>query len=127
MFSTKYKRRIRPENIENDSIYNIDAGRLDLTVNNGNSGGPLIKLTKWPKKDIVVGLISFKLLPKTAKTYKDNANYYDKRLKTINYGKNNDLKNIEISLKALYNNANTTSYGVSGAVSIDGLKERLFR
>ncbi|MDV7137357.1 serine protease [Maribacter sp. TH_r10] len=126
-FSTKYKRKVKRDNTGNDSIYRIDAGHLDLTINNGNSGGPLIKLNKWPKKDMVVGLISFKLLPKTAKTYSDNASYYDKRLKTLDYSKNNDLKNIEISLRALYNNANTTSYGVSGAVSIDGLKERLFQ
>lgn len=124
MFSTKYLRQIKPNYSKNDSTYTVDAARLDVTVNNGNSGGPLIRLGKNSKKDLVVGLISFKLNPNGNQFAEYSKAFYNWANDT-SITKTSEMKDIKLSLAFLYNAAANNSLGVSGAVPTDGLVELL--
>jgi len=121
MVSTKFKRKVNPENINGNKVYEIDAAFIDVTANNGNSGGPVIKLERNYRRDKVVGLVSFKLI-RNARAYTYNSEYYLNRYKKT---KNKDVRNIEMSLGLLFNAVVTSSFGVGGAVSIDGSVEKL--
>ncbi|MFS4466548.1 trypsin-like serine protease [Maribacter sp. 2210JD10-5] len=124
MFSTKYQKRVKPKYSRNDSIYEVEAARLDLTVNNGNSGGPLIRLGKSHKRDIVVGLISFKLNP-NGSTFGEYADLFYRWANDTLVTKTTEMKDVKLSLSYLYRAAANNSLGVSGAVTIDGLEQKL--
>jgi serine protease Do len=90
---------------------------LDLTINSGNSGGPILKIGETFEDDIVIGIASFNLNP-----YAHEANaIYEKALQ---YGY--VLSSYEaISLRGLaaFNGLSikNNSLGISGCISIDHL------
>ncbi len=127
ILSTKYIEDRNFTITENDSItiikkYKRDSAWMDITLNRGNSGGPVIKLGKTPAEDEVIGIASFILNPYgsiTEKIAKD-IKAYDKGQRTVDAGQ---YRGIGILSEAISNN----SIGVSGVISIDYLSELLRR
>jgi S1-C subfamily serine protease len=98
-------------------------GWMDMTINNGNSGGALIKVGRTPEEDRVVGIVDFKLAP-----------YADTTQKLINIL--NAVTTSEASVRLMGVDPNETSLlfakaiktmslGVSGCISIEYLKRVL--
>nr|WP_319997564.1 serine protease [uncultured Draconibacterium sp.] len=98
-----------------------DVAWLDLTMNKGNSGGPIIKFGNSPEEDRVIGIATFILNP-YAKSAKNISNYLPHR--------GIDLMSDGISqnqmLRVLYDAISNNSIGVSGCISID-YSSKLFR
>ncbi|MGN6567721.1 MAG: hypothetical protein ACTHJ0_07205, partial [Flavipsychrobacter sp.] len=97
-----------------------DLAWLDLTMNKGNSGGPIIKLGATPDKDNVIGIGTFVLNP-----YAANADYLaavsDKLIKS-GYDSRAAGYNIA-SIVSFFSKAITnSSIGVSGCISINHFK-----
>ncbi|WP_162793486.1 S1 family peptidase [Runella rosea] len=92
---------------------------LDLTMNRGNSGGPIIKLGSKPEDDYVIGIATFILNP-----YANEADNIANFIRLQN--PNSDLmingvksgKTTMLLAEAVANN----SIGISGVVSINHLK-----
>lgn len=57
---------------------------LDITLNIGNSGGPIIKLGSSPNEDIIVGYVDFGIPP--SGEYINNLKSYSQKLKENNPG-----------------------------------------
>lgn len=123
ILSTKWDdKNILTRNGKSDSAINRDVAWLDLTMNRGNSGGPIIKIGETSKDDKVIGIADFILNP-----------FGNAADELINYIKNNassggvSIQGIDFSKMALlfgsaiaYN-----SIGVSGCISIDYAKTLL--
>lgn len=97
-----------------------DLAWLDLTMNKGNSGGPIIELGATPDKDKVIGIGTFVLNP-----YAANADYLaavsDKLIKS-GYDSRAAGYNIA-SIVSFFSKAITnSSIGVSGCISINHFK-----
>ncbi|MBS1688622.1 MAG: trypsin-like peptidase domain-containing protein [Bacteroidetes bacterium] len=97
-----------------------DLAWLDLTMNKGNSGGPIIKWGDTPDKDEVIGIGTFVLNP-----YAANADYLaavsDKLIKS-GYDSRAAGYNIA-SIVSFFSKAITnSSIGVSGCISINHFK-----
>ncbi|GGD92050.1 S1 family peptidase [Maribacter cobaltidurans] len=122
--STKFiqTRSMKINGIEN--IETISAAYLDVTINGGNSGGPLIKYEKKSKKERVVGIIGFRKNPNSSKTLDKALNYIRKynELNTtddIKYKKEIDDK------KDVFYALSQNSVGIGGAYPINILKNIL--
>jgi len=121
VFSTKYE--ATKGLVEADGTkkpYNRKEAWVDLTLNSGNSGGPIILLGRKPKHDKVIGLATFLWNP--------YANQSAKISKMLNdYEKNHPNNDLNVNklfayvLEALSKN----SLGISGAVPIDGVYQKL--
>jgi hypothetical protein len=88
---------------------------LDLTINKGNSGGPIIKIGATPKDDIVVGIVNFLINP-----FGKNAEQLNAKLVSDNY--NLQLPtgvSITESMKLFSNAIIYSTNGISGCVSIN--------
>jgi len=94
---------------------------LDLTLNKGNSGGPIIKLGKTPEEDEVVGIADFLINP-----FGQNAQQLSDEL---NKGKMNIILPSGLSLTDAMKLFSTaiiySSNGISGCVSINHFLQAL--
>lgn len=103
-----------------DSLNQRNVAWLDLSMNKGNSGGPVFVMKDNPENDVVIGIASFNL---------NVLSQYAKQLKAIarNRGTNAILGGLDIKgfaeLTAISIEAN--SYGIGGLISIEYLKQKL--
>ena len=93
---------------------------LDLTMNKGNSGGPIIKLGVTPEDDRVIGIATFILNP-FANPAQQISNIYSNPSWDIQMGGVSTSKVNKLFADAIANN----SIGVSGCISIDHILEFL--
>jgi len=102
--------------------YSRTVAWLDLTMNKGNSGGPVIKLGKTPDEDEVIGIATFILNPfaNEAGQLAEFLSSGQMKMDMIMGGISNNKIN-ELYAKAIANN----SIGVSGCVSINHLLETM--
>lgn len=116
MLSTKYDENI----LVNGKNYKRDLMYLDLTVNKGNSGGALMVMGKTVKDDKVIGITTFIIIP------------YGQYIKEVNDFIDENSKRGSIAIQGLdylgyaklVNDAlSSNSIGISGAISIDCVKE----
>lgn len=97
-----------------------DAAMLDITLNKGNSGGPVILMKERPEEDIIIGIANFTMTPLSKQL--------NELVATIQKFPGNfvlmgvDFKNFSILIK---NSFEKTSVGIGGCISIDYLKEIL--
>jgi len=87
---------------------------LDLTMNKGNSGGPVIKLGATPGDDRVIGISSFILNP-YASTSEQIAQYLPRRSIDISGDGISQNQLMQVLFEAISKN----SIGVSGCIAID--------
>lgn len=93
---------------------------LDITMNNGNSGGPIVLMTKDPKGDRVIGIAEFNLNPFAKPSYE--LVQYVQGFPGTMVIMGVDFKEFSTFIaKALISN----SLGVGGCISIDYLKKNL--
>ena len=91
-----------------------DAAWADLTVNRGNSGGPVMKYSKFPKKDKVIGITSFLLNPYYEIGELGAKHYMDLYIKNNEKGL---TPNRQFSV--LFESMSYSSFGIGGVISID--------
>jgi S1-C subfamily serine protease len=120
ILSTKYKRQVPTFNKGERSLHNRDAAWLDMTLNAGNSGGPIIKMGRNAKKDVVVGIASFNLNP-----YAQRSQRFSRMYLNISKGLKPNQINSDRALGFLFESVAQNSLGISGAVTIDFLALRL--
>lgn len=122
LFSTKWTDTIERKvlNVVTDT-YTRKVAWLDLTMNKGNSGGPIIKLGKSPDEDRVIGIATFILNP-----YANEAALLSEYLTN---GRGIDIIANGVSsnkISALFARAiANNSIGVSGCISIEYINETL--
>jgi serine protease Do len=98
-----------------DTILQRNAAWLDLTMNRGNSGGPIIKLGRTESEDEVIGIASFIVNPLSEAA--EAALEYAKKPGGELVGKDGVSQS---SINELYANGMlNSSYGISGCISID--------
>lgn len=121
VFSTKYlhEREIDIKGKDTKTVF-YDAALLDITMNPGNSGGPLIKFGKSHKQDRVVGISSFILNPSAKKALDLIDKLENSRSDIISGG----VSSKEVA-SLVAEVARTNSIGVSGCISIGYAKEIL--
>ena len=114
MLSTKFTEPISIKlNSGKDTIFNRSAAWLDLTMNKGNSGGPVIKLGNTPAEDVVIGIATFIQSPFSRKA----ENFYRQSkesgwdIRSGNFSQTD--ANQLFALSTVY-----SSYGISGCVDI---------
>ncbi len=128
IFSTKWKDSIkwREPNAKNqlDTIqtFNREVAWMDLTLNRGNSGGPIILFGNNPKDDFVIGISSFILNPYAKPA--DEILIHNSRFRngggSVFDGISANKVNSLFAEAIAYN-----SIGISGCISIDYLKKTL--
>lgn len=92
---------------------------LDLTINKGNSGGPIIKLGKTANEDKVIGIANFSITKNGAIAEQLIKELNEKKIDVqINDGKGNLLHLTNI-LKIFAEAITYSSNGISGCVSIN--------
>lgn len=99
---------------------NREVAWLDITMNRGNSGGPIVLIGEEPKDDKIIGIASFGLNP-----FADSAEKLIKIVKT--FPGNVFLMGVDFKEFATLIGAAlaSNSLGVSGCVSIDYLRGKL--
>ena len=103
-----------------DSLVLREVAWLDITMNRGNSGGPVVKMGKTYKDDEVIGIATFILNP-SANAASQLVNYYSQPRSDINLdGVSSNAINL-LFAQAISNN----SIGVSGCISIKYLVNAL--
>ena len=134
--------------IGNKMIPKIDGTKteiawLDITMNQGNSGGPVVLVGKEPKDDRVVGIISFKPNP-SSQELQDLIDAFNRQQTGPSFSSLGGLPNFDslinpvgskrMSDEDLRKFANpvtsslqTSSLGIGACVSVDYLKSRLPR
>jgi serine protease Do len=114
-------------NILSKKTESRDASYLDLTMNKGNSGGPIIKLTDSIKTDVVVGIATFVKSPYNDKIQEINKKSNDIIASGSSFSFSNGKSNISTieTYKDLSAAFQYISVGISGCVSIEYLKEIL--
>ncbi len=121
LFSTKWSSQEYLQ-LENGVLrpFKREVAWVDLTLNKGNSGGPIIRMGKKPKKDLVVGLATFLWNPyaQTSTTLANKINEYENKVDSKALTTN---KVIAYVLEAVSKN----SLGLSGAVPSDGIYLKL--
>jgi len=121
ILSTKYKDTILGWNAHNDTfIHPRELAILDITLNHGNSGGPIIKLADKPENDEVIGIADFIITPygEDIKNVTEQSLNAGVNLQTFDAKGNVSMSlmgNIALISEALSN----SSVGISGCVSID--------
>ncbi len=120
LFSTKWVDTVKLTNQTESVTIHRNVAWLDLTLNPGNSGGPVILLGETVDDDRVIGIASFILNPyaRNAKALLVHAIESRKNIK-MSY---NGLNQIDINAllsEAIANN----SIGVSGCISIEYFKQ----
>jgi serine protease Do len=98
---------------------------LDLTINRGNSGGPIIKLGKDISDDKVIGIADFLITKNGPNAEKLITELNDKKIDVqINDGKGN-LINLIVIFKMFAEAIAYSSNGISGCVSINHFLQSL--
>ena len=99
---------------------NREVAWLDITMNRGNSGGPIVLIGEEPKDDKIIGIASFGLNP-----FADSAEKLIQIVKT--FPGNAILMGVDFKEFATLVGAAlaSNSLGVSGCVSIDYLRGKL--
>lgn len=120
ILSTKFKRDVPTVTLGKTTNFKKDAAWLDMTLNAGNSGGPIIKLGKNHKKDVVIGIASFNLNP-----YAQRSGFFSKVYLEVSKGLKPNQMNADRALGFLFESVAQNSLGISGAVTIDYLALRL--
>lgn len=126
MLSTKYQYEsgYSLEQIQISSV-KVNAAWLDMTMNRGNSGGPVLLMGKNYKKDKVIGMASFILNP-----YGEQSEYLAKYFTnpetkhTFPFFVNQDFSSTEL-FALITTSLAGNSLGVSACISIDYLQEGL--
>lgn len=123
LLSTKWTQH--KKSISNHENLNIprDVAWLDLTMNKGNSGGPIIKLGQNSEQDKVIGIADFILNPfarEASKIVKRSAKI-EKHGPIVSKQGISLGRSVEFISNAIINN----SIGVSGCISIDYVKDAL--
>ena len=97
-----------------------DAAWLDITMNVGNSGGPVLLLSEKPETDKVIGIATFGLNPfaKPAEELMGIVQGFPGNVAIMNV----DFKKFGTLVGSALR---TTSLGVNGCISIDYLKAKL--
>lgn len=90
---------------------------LDLTMNAGNSGGPIIRIGKTPSDDKVIGIATFILNPFAAES-KIISELSGKLTMDMQFGGISQVRVNQLLTEAISNN----SIGISGCISIDHFK-----
>jgi len=125
LFSTKWVDTVNVNSISTGKLidrYSRNVAWIDITLNRGNSGGPIIMLSESPEQDVVVGLSTFILNPYGNIAEKVSA-YYRQRYEQ----KNGTLIDHDKQMEILFDAISENSIGVSGTVSIDYLSSILQR
>lgn len=97
-----------------------DAAMLDITLNKGNSGGPVILMRDNPEEDMVIGIATFTMTPLS--------DHLKKLVAMIKTFPGNivimgvDFKTFSTLIKNSFEN---TSVGIGGCISIDYLNKIL--
>lgn len=106
----------------NNEKYKVNKIWLDLTINKGNSGGALVVLGETPEDDKVIGITSFIITP-YYKELQGLNNYIDEM------SKRGSVQIMGINFleyaKMINSTLNANSVGISGAISIDYIKEKI--
>lgn len=99
---------------------NRDAALLDITLNKGNSGGPVVLIGKTPEDDKVIGIATFTLTP----LYPALAQLADgvQRFPGDVHIMGVDFKQFSILIK---NSFEATSVGIGGCISVDYIKNHI--
>lgn len=102
------------DNVVKDKIPRNQA-LLDLTLNKGNSGGPIIKRGEFPNPDVVVGIADFIITPAGVSIQELN--------QLTSYNDGSEVTVIGIpqkgSMRAISETLLNISVGISGCVSIN--------
>ena len=113
--STKYNEE-RSATIPQKRNFISNHAYLDLTLNTGNSGGPIIKWNKNTKKELVIGIATHAVQPLNETT--------SHIMKLLNeYEKSNGSSDREKIFKHLFTGMLMDSYGIGIATSIDYLNQ----
>lgn len=91
-----------------------DVAWLDLTMNRGNSGGPIVKMQSNSDDDLVIGIATFILNPYAAEAEKAAYNSISGGI-DIRGSSFSSAETFALLTTAIANN----SIGVSGCISID--------
>lgn len=114
ILSTKWKQKNaflingKPDSLEREVAW------LDMTMNKGNSGGPIIKIGSSPQDDRVIGIATFILNPFANPAQQLVNIYANPRSDVLLGGVSTNAVN-KLFANAIANN----SIGVSGCISID--------
>jgi serine protease Do len=120
ILSTKYTDTIQI--IENGTTIKIPRKQalIDLTMNRGNSGGPIIKIGKTLSQDTVIGIADFIISSGSGlePLFELVKNTKDMGLADVNPDKKSGL-NLKYALQILTGSAMRSTNGVSGCISLD--------
>jgi hypothetical protein len=99
---------------------NRDVALLDVTLNKGNSGGPVVLLGMEPKDDKVIGIANFTLSPLSPPLTKlvETAQAFPGNVIIMGV----DFKQFSFLIK---NTFEATSVGIGGCVSVDYLRSKI--
>lgn len=115
IMSTKWTDKIK---LQDNTEINREVSWLDLTMNKGNSGGPILKIGNT--EDEVIGIATFILNP-YANTSQELSKLSDNLGIDIQFGGISQVKVNKLFADAVTNN----SIGISGCVSINHIKSVL--
>lgn len=115
ILSTKWTDKVK---LQDGTEINREVSWLDLTMNKGNSGGPILKI--GTTEDEVIGIATFILNP-FANTSQELSNLSENLGVDIAFGGISQVKVNKLFADAVVNN----SIGISGSVSINHIKSVL--
>lgn len=115
ILSTKWTDKVK---LQDGTEINREVSWLDLTMNKGNSGGPILKI--GTTEDEVIGIATFILNP-FANTSQELSNLSENLGVDIAFGGISQVKVNKLFADAVVNN----SIGISGCVSINHIKSVL--
>ncbi|MGI8582548.1 MAG: S1 family peptidase [Chitinophagaceae bacterium] len=97
----------------------LSVALLDLTINKGNSGGPIIKIGKTPKDDQVVGIANFTLNPLGSSAEQVNNALEKFKIDYKLKNEKGDWVSLTEAMKVFSQAIIYSSNGISGCVSIN--------
>ena len=97
-----------------------DAALLDITLNKGNSGGPVVLIGKTPQDDKVIGIATFTLSPLSPPLAQlaDRVQKFPGNVHIMGI----DFKQFSILIK---NTFEANSVGIGGCISVDYMKNHV--
>lgn len=119
ILSTKFTDSISLLNSGKSKVFRKNVALLDLTINKGNSGGPIIKFGTSAKDDQVIGIASFLINPFGPTAAKFVEDISDPKLNMTIQNPNGSWVNLTEAFKLFGNAVVYSSNGISGCVSIN--------